>query len=184
MFHLKTRIQSEHAIIILGVPIVNKIYSQIKFSVILLLLWLLVNGEINLNTLLIGFFGSFTVTYFSYDLLLDRKGKHFKSIPVSKLLRYFLSLFVEIFKSAYVFSINVFKKEFVPTVFKISLEHLDPVRVAIVANSITLTPGTISIEIVDQSIYVMVLAKPGASIESLEKPIREHFEKLLDTEKN
>ena len=68
--------------------------------------------------------------------------------------------------------------------FKISLAHLDPVRVAIVANSITLTPGTISIEMVDQSIYVMVLAKPGISIESLEKPIREHFEKLLDTETN
>jgi multicomponent Na+:H+ antiporter subunit E len=79
---------------------------------------------------------------------------------------------------------NVFKKEFVPVVFKISLDHLDPVRVAIVANSITLTPGTISIEIVNQSIYVMVLAKPNTPLAVLEKPIREKFEKLLDTEIN
>jgi hypothetical protein len=44
----------EHTIIILGVSKVNKIYSQIKFSVILLLIWLLVNGKKDLNTLLIG----------------------------------------------------------------------------------------------------------------------------------
>ena len=101
---------------------------------------------------------------------------------IFRLIRYFLTLFIEIFKASYLFSVNVFKKEYVPTVFKISLKHLDPVRVAIVANSITLTPGTISIEIIDQAIYVMVLAKPGTPVKDLERPIRDHFEKLLDGE--
>lgn len=160
----------------------KRVYSQFKFFLILLLLWLLMNGNLELLTVLLGVLVSFTVTLFSYDLLLDRKGKHFHSIPISKLVLYFFTLFIEIFKSAYFFSLNVFKKEYVPMVFKISLEHLDPVRVAIVANSITLTPGTISIEMVDQAIYVMVLAKPGTPLEQLEKPIRDNFEKLLDTE--
>lgn len=159
----------------------KRVYSQFKFFIILLLLWLLMNGNLELLTVLLGVLVSFTVTLFSYDLLLDRKGKHFHSIPISKLAVYFFTLFIEIFKSAYYFSLNVFKKEYVPMMFKISLEHLDPVRVAIVANSITLTPGTISIEMVDQAIYVMVLAKPGTSIEQLEKPIRDNFEKLLDS---
>ena len=103
-------------------------------------------------------------------------------LSIFRLIRYFLTLFIEIFKASYLFSVNVFKKEYVPTVFKISLKHLDPVRVAIVANSITLTPGTISIEIIDQAIYVMVLAKPGTPVKDLERPIRDHFEKLLDGE--
>ncbi len=64
-------------------------------------------------------------------------------------------------------------------VFKISLEHLTNVQVAIVANSITLTPGTISIEVIDKTIFVMVLADSKTDHETLAKPIRDRFEKYL-----
>jgi multicomponent Na+:H+ antiporter subunit E len=158
------------------------LFARFKLFAVLFILWLLMNGNMKVITIGIGLVVSFFVTYFSYDSLLDRKGKHFKSIPFTKLIFYFVTLFLEIFKAAFHFSLNVFKKEYVPIVFKMSLEHLDPLRVAIVANSITLTPGTISIEMIDQSIYVMVLAKPGTPVEVLEKPIREKFEKLLNTE--
>ena len=160
----------------------KKWMSYNQFIVILMIIWILLHGRLNIQILFTGLFVSFFVTYFSYEVLLDRKGNHFKGIPLYKLVIYFFSLFIEIFKSAITFSVNVFKKEYVPVVFKISLEHLDSVRVAIVANSITLTPGTISIEMVDQAIYVMVLAKPDTPREALEKPIREKFEKLLDME--
>lgn len=160
----------------------NRLFSQFKLFIFLLLIWLLMSGSLEISTVLIGLLVSFVVTIFSYETLLDRKGKHLKTVSIFRLIRYFLTLFIEIFKASYLFSVNVFKKEYVPTVFKISMKHLDPVRVAIVANSITLTPGTISIEIIDQSIYVMVLAKPGTPVKDLERPIRDHFEKLLDGE--
>jgi multicomponent Na+:H+ antiporter subunit E len=64
-------------------------------------------------------------------------------------------------------------------IFRINLEHLDSVKVAIVANSITLTPGTISVEMINNWIYVMVLADPQSTYEELERPIRESFERLL-----
>jgi len=162
----------------------KRLFAYLQFMIIVLTIWTILHGYINLQMMIVGILVSITVTYFSYDVLLDKKGKHFQSIPLFKLVIYFFILFIEIFKSAYTFSMNVFKKEFVPVVFKISLDQLDPVRVAIVANSITLTPGTISIEMVNQSIYVMVLAKPNTPLAVLEKPIREKFEKLLDTEIN
>lgn len=160
----------------------KRMVAYVQFMVIIMLIWVILHGYVNVQMMITGFLVSITVTYFSYDVLLDKKGSHFKGIPLFTLVLYFLRLFIEIFKSAYTFSVNVFKKEFVPVVFKISLSHLDPVRVAIVANSITLTPGTISIEMVNQAIYVMVLAKPNTPLEVLEKPIRDSFEKLLDSE--
>jgi multisubunit Na+/H+ antiporter MnhE subunit len=69
--------------------------------------------------------------------------------------------------------------KFEPVVFKIELDVVDPVLVGIVANSITLTPGTITVDIVDHTIYVLTLAKPGTSQEVLEKPIRQKFEKYF-----
>lgn len=161
----------------------KKKFAYFQFTIIMLSIWILLHGYIEFQMLMTGILVAASVTYFSYDVLLDKKGAHFKSIKLQTLVIYFLKLFIEIFKSAYIFSLNLFKKEFVPVVFKISLNHLDPVRVAIVANSITLTPGTISIEIVNQSIYVMVLARPRTPLEELERPIKEKFEKLLSSEK-
>lgn len=153
--------------------------SKIKLWLVLFVLWFFIHANFTWTHIISGFIVSFLVMFVSYDVLHDNKGKHFKSIGFFRLLGYLGMLFVEIFKSAYVFSINVFKRDFVPVVFKISLEHLSPLSLAIVANSITLTPGTISIEMVNQVIYVMVLADPKTPQSELERPIREKFEKLL-----
>ena len=91
----------------------------------------------------------------------------------------FFVLFYEIFKSSILYVINLFKDNYEPVVFKITLDHLTPIQVAIVANSITLTPGTISVEVVQQTIFVMVLADPKTDHETLAKPIRDRFEKFL-----
>jgi multicomponent Na+:H+ antiporter subunit E len=153
--------------------------QRINLFIILFLFWLLLNLNIEISTLLTGLIVAFFVTIFSFDILLDKKGFHFKGIPIHRLIFYFFRLFIEIFKSAWFFTLNLFKKTYEPMIFRINLEHLDSVKVAIVANSITLTPGTISVEMINNWIYVMVLADPQSTYEELERPIRESFERLL-----
>ncbi len=160
----------------------KNIFPKINLFLIMFILWLFMNANLRIETILIGLVVSIFVSFFSYDILLDHQGHHFRGVGLFKLILYFVVLFLEIFKAAFMFSLNVFKKRYVPVVFKLSLEHLDPIRVAIVANSITLTPGTISVEMINQTIYVMVLADPKTSKEELEKPIRDKFEKLLNIE--
>lgn len=158
------------------------ITSKIKLWVVLFILWFFMNAVFSFVNIMTGFIVSFIVMTVSFGVLHDQRGKQFKSIGVLRLIGYMGVLFVEIFKSAFAFSLNVFRRNYVPVVFKISLEHLSPLSLAIVANSITLTPGTISIEMVNQVIYVMVLADPKTPKSDLERPIREKFEKLLNVE--
>lgn len=158
------------------------ITSKIKLWIVLFILWFFMNAVFSFVNIMTGFIVSFVVMTVSFGVLHDQKGKQFKSIGVLRLIGYMGMLFVEIFKSAFAFSLNVFRRNYVPVVFKISLEHLSPLSLAIVANSITLTPGTISIEMVNQVIYVMVLADPKTPKSDLERPIREKFEKLLNVE--
>jgi multicomponent Na+:H+ antiporter subunit E len=157
----------------------KNIIPRIKFFIVMLVLWFLLNFNFELTTILFGITISFFVSLFAYEVLHDEKGFRFKGIKLHRLILYLMVLFVEIFKAAIMYTINLFKRTYVPVVFKIELDLLDPVKVAIVANSITLTPGTISIDIVNHTIYVMVLADPKTPHAELEKPIRAKFEKLL-----
>jgi multisubunit Na+/H+ antiporter MnhE subunit len=122
---------------------------------------------------------SFFVSQFTYEVLYDEDGFKFKGVHFGKLLLYFFVLFFEIFRSSILYVINLFKRNYEPVVFKITLDHLTPIQVAIVANSITLTPGTISIEVINKTIFVMVLANPNTDHQTLARPIKNRFEKLL-----
>lgn len=152
---------------------------RIKFFIVMLIFWFLLNFNFELTTIIFGISISFFVSLFAYEILHDEHGFKYKGIKIHRLIFYMFLLFIEIFKSGITFTINLFKREYVPTIFKIELDLDDPVKVAIVANSITLTPGTITIDIVENTIIVMVLAKPNTPHAELEKPIREKFEKLL-----
>lgn len=154
---------------------------RIKFFIVMLLFWFLLNFNFELTTILFGVVISLIVSLFAYEVLHDDKGFRFKGIKLYRLVFYLFILFIEIFKSAFFYIINLFKRTYEPVVFKITLDKLDPVKVAIVANSITLTPGTITVDIVNHTIYVMVLANPATPHEELARPIRERFEKLLIT---
>ncbi|MBE0700347.1 MAG: Na+/H+ antiporter subunit E [Acholeplasmataceae bacterium] len=150
-----------------------------KLFFFILTFWFLLNFNFKLETILFGILIAFIVTLASHQVLYDENGFRYKGVYLSRMIFYVFILFTEIFKSAFLYIANLISKKYEPVVFKIELNLLDPVQVGIVANSITLTPGTITVDIIDHTILVMMLAKPGTSQEELERPIRMKFEKLL-----
>ncbi len=155
------------------------IIPRLKFFFVMLILWFLLNFNLEITTIIFGIIISFFVTLFAYEILHDNKGFRYKGIRLSLIFYYLFVLFVEIFKSAFIYIKNLISRDHIPMIFKLQLNDLDSVQVAIIANSITLTPGTITVDIVDKTIYVLVLAKPGTTQAELEEPIRSKFEKLL-----
>jgi multicomponent Na+:H+ antiporter subunit E len=155
------------------------IKKRYRFFFILLAFWFLLNLNFKIETIFFGIFISITVTIAAYPVLFDEHGFRYKGVYLHKMIVYIFFLFIEIFKSAFVYSINLMSKRYEPVVFKVELEIDDPIAVGIVANSITLTPGTITVDIVDHTIYVLTLAKPGTDHAVLAKPIKEKFENYL-----
>ncbi|MDY0074690.1 MAG: Na+/H+ antiporter subunit E [Acholeplasmataceae bacterium] len=155
------------------------IKKRYKLFLFMLAFWLLLNFNLKIDTLLFGVVFSLVVTILAYPVLFNEQGFRYHGIKLHKMLIYFFVLFIEIFKSAFTYIINLISRKYEPVLFKIDLDLDDPVLVGIVANSITLTPGTISVEIEDHSIYVLTLAKPGTPQEELERPIRNKFERFF-----
>ncbi len=156
--------------------------QRLTFFLIILVFWFLLNLNFKIETILFGIFVSLIVSFASNNVLYDEHGFRYHGIRLLKLPYYLLALFFEIFKSSFVYIGNLLSKQYEPVIITIELDLPDPVQVGIVANSITLTPGTITVEIDGSKIYVLTLAKPNTDLKTLEKPIRDKFERLLKTE--
>ncbi|MDX9691135.1 MAG: Na+/H+ antiporter subunit E [Acholeplasmataceae bacterium] len=159
------------------------IRKRYKLFLFVLAFWFVINWNFRIETILFGFFTAMLVTIASKGVLYDTKGFIYHGVKLHRLVIYLFVLFLEIFKSTINYVKAVITGKYEPIVFKIQLDLLDPVQIGIVANSITLTPGTISVDIIGNTILVMTLAKPGADPKLLEKPIREKFELLLKDRK-
>jgi multicomponent Na+:H+ antiporter subunit E len=153
--------------------------KRYKLFLFVLVFWFVINWNFHLETIIFGLLTATLVTVASKGVLYDTKGFIYHGIKIHRIILYIFVLFIEIFKSTFHYIKAVITGKYEPILFKIELELLDPVQIGIVANSITLTPGTISVDIIGHSILVMTIAKPGTDQKELEKPIREKFEWLL-----
>lgn len=152
-----------------------------KLFLVLLLFWFLLQLNVEIETILLGIVVSFFVTAMSYNVLYDEHGYRYHGIKFRSMLRYVLLLFVEIYKAGFTYIAHLMFQHYEPVVFTVVLKLKDPVMLGIIANSITLTPGTISIEVDTDHhmITVMTIAKKGTPLAELERPIHEKFEELL-----
>jgi multicomponent Na+:H+ antiporter subunit E len=142
-------------------------------------LWFAFHLSFDLKTLLAGLVASVGMTVFTSSVVYDDRGFKFQGLSLWTLIKYFFVLLFEIFKSAWSYVFTIFSRDFHVVVFDLKLSFIDPLKVAFVANSITLTPGTVSVDVNNDTITVMAFVKKGTSQADIEKPIRQRFENLL-----
>lgn len=157
------------------------ILLRYKLFLVLLAFWFLLQLNVRLETVIAGVLISLAVTLATFNVLYDRYGYRYHSVKGRRIFLYVLLLFVQIYKASFMFVHNLLTDQYEPIVFDLELDVEDPVLIGIISNSITLTPGTITIEtdMKKHRIKVLTLAKVGTTQEELERPIREKFEKML-----
>jgi multicomponent Na+:H+ antiporter subunit E len=146
-------------------------------------LWFMFHLNLELKTLVVGILASLGMTIFTSSVVYDERGFKFQGLSIWLLIKYFFVLIREIFKSAWSYIWTIFSGRHEVVVFDLALEFHDPIKVAFVANSITLTPGTVSVDVNDNTITVMALVKKGTPQIDIETPIRRRFETLLKEKK-
>jgi multicomponent Na+:H+ antiporter subunit E len=146
-------------------------------------LWFVFHLQFDLRILISGLVASLAMTLFTSSVVYDQSGFKFKNISLWLLIRYFFVLIIEIFKSSWGYILTIFNQRFEVVVFDLVLSFRDPIKVAMVANSITLTPGTVSVDVNQETITVMAFVDKGTTQAQIEAPIRERFEALLKDKK-
>ena len=139
--------------------------QAIFFSFVLFATWLLFSGIYD-NPLLIalGVVSTVLVIVVSRRLsVIDRESQPFHLGP--RILFYWPWLLVEILKSNFDVAWRVLSRgpDISPTLVRVPMDLRSDLGRVVYANSITLTPGTVSINVNQESILVHALTREGAA---------------------
>ena len=133
----------------------------IPLALLLFVLWLIFTAKTNWHHLLLGAIVSVLFSWFSYYLLRGRLDPHLKAGVALRFPLFAVLLFWEIIKANW----DVLKRVLAPSLpispriidFESYLES--DIAKTVLANSITLTPGTVTVDIQGQRFFIHCLSE-------------------------
>lgn len=140
----------------------NSWVSVVSLTLLLALAWLLWSGMYTPLLLGLGVFSCLLSLYLAKRIGFFEEVYALRVMP--GLVRYWLWLLWEIFKTSVDVALIILhpKLPISPTVVKFKALPEGPVGQAILANSITLTPGTVTLDVHEGELQVHCLTKVGA----------------------
>lgn len=141
-----------------GVPV----FSVVLLWIILFVSWLLWSGIYKPLVVGLGAFSCCIAVFIAYRVDFFKGHVALNAIP--RLPRYWGWLLIEIFKSSIDVARIVLtpKMPISPTVLDIEAESIGPVGQAILGNAITLSPGTVTLDVHEGRLRVHCLTQKGA----------------------
>ena len=132
-----------------------------RFVVFLILFtfWLVLSGHYDALHFGLGFVCAGLVAFFSYDLLLSDTPSAETPRKVWRFLRYIPWLLCQVFlANLHVLHLIIYPRKIRPRIVRFRTNLNSDLAKVMLANSITLTPGTITMDIDDREFYVHALS--------------------------
>ncbi|MEM6461284.1 MAG: Na+/H+ antiporter subunit E [Pseudomonadota bacterium] len=146
-------------------------------NVLLALIWVAVTGLFSVLNLVFGFFLAAAVLY----LIREQVGSVGYFSRAGKFLSLFLLFLYELVMSAIRVAILVLSPQMklAPGIFAYRLKVDRDYEIALLANMITLTPGTLSVDVSDDKKFLYVHAIDCSDPDATRKGIAEGFERKI-----
>lgn len=148
----------------------NPVGHYIRFSVYLFLFWLLISGSLHLKFICIGAAASFAVAWVCMPLFMIRNFKRTKKyfaldVSLIQFAIFFIWLLKELILSNLDVAWAVWKKAMPvePKLIRFRMHFDNPLAIALLANSITLTPGTLTLNVSNEGIFEIHALTPTAA---------------------
>ena len=160
----------------------SKIIRFLLTFSILMLFWFILTLNFQSTSILIGIILSFFVSMVSYDFFLKSNlnivNRFFQILWY--LLLYIFVLVYEMFLASFDVLYRVISNDINPEVVYIKSELKSDLAILLLSNSITLTPGTITIDVEDEYLYVHWLYARTTHFGYAANMIKGRFEKWLE----
>ena len=161
-----------------GHKTINQILITFFF---LLVLWLLFTFSFDPFSLLLGTVFSFTIAFFTHDLFIDKREKiHEGMVPRFEFfLLYIFVLLWQIYLASFNVVYKVITMKINPGAVMIKTHLKSKFAQALLANSISLTPGTVTVELHQDYLYVHWLEVKTFEPQEAAKIIKGSYEEQL-----
>lgn len=146
-----------------------------QFS-LLFVLWIVLFERLDGFVVWTGIFASISVVLFTNRYLLRGKYPDYYSVSFSFILRYGAVLLKEIFFSGFSVLPKIFSRNVDAEIVLYTTKLTNPLLVNVLANSITLTPGTVTVEKNKSQLKILTFANAEKTAEDI---IPSNLERLL-----
>lgn len=148
----------------------NPRLHYLTFALYLFVFWLLITANLEPKFLIMGLSSSIVVTWLCMPLFMLHNQSHTKKyfmlgFSPLKLLLYTLWLMKELILANIDVAKAALKKELPiqPQILHVQCHYDNPLALTLLANSITLTPGTITVNVSHGNVYTIHALTPGAA---------------------
>lgn len=131
-----------------------------KLVAIMMIFWILLSGRFEVKFLIYGTFTSLIAGYICMPLLMlksaDGKNEYFAlGFSIFRLAVYCLWIFWQLITSNFALAKVIVSPELAidPQVIRFKVNMDNPMALTVLANSITLTPGTVTMNVTDDGVY-------------------------------
>ncbi len=133
-------------------------------AIIMFIFWISLSGEFSVILILSGVISSLLVSYWSHDLLLGNANIKLEIVRIIRFLKYLPWLFVQIVISNIDLAYRTLhpKMPINPRVISFKNEYKTELGMVTLANSITLTPGTVTINVDKDEFIVHAITEDSA----------------------
>lgn len=126
-----------------------------KILIGLMLFWMVLGGTLEPRLILSGVVASILSLLIYLWLLKQARMETFKTISLLQLLSYMVLVFVEIIISGFSHALRIVFGNADTEVSVINLGHLSETALLLIAGAVTLTPGTLTLEISPEQLHVL-----------------------------
>ncbi len=149
--------------------------------VFLMLGWVIFTGNFDPQSLLLGAVFSCAIAFVTYDYFVDESEIFLKDILPRPdiIILYLIILLVKVYIASFDVAYRVLTMKINPGEIRIRTRLRSELARVLLADSITITPGTLAIDLRDDYLYVHWLDSKGTSALYAGKVIKGSFEMLL-----
>ena len=157
----------------------KKWWQDLQWLILYLAVWVILFERINLTIVVSGLVAAGFSLYFTEKYLLG--GSYYKHYPINILwiFKYGFFLLIEIYKAGFATVKMTITGNVNPGIIDIKTDLEDDYSISILANSITLTPGTVTLDKTDNHLKVLWLdVKTKDSVEAgdiIKGNLEKHF---------
>ena len=156
--------------------------AQVRLFATLLLFWLLLNGSLAIESLAIGaLIAGFVALTLSANLSY-LSGYRFTPASLAATVAYIGYFLFELVKANLAMASLVLKPDLPvrPAIVRVRTSLRNPIARLLLANSITLTPGTLSVEMKGEWLYVHWVVAETTEVEAATRAVAAGFERYLE----
>jgi multicomponent Na+:H+ antiporter subunit E len=151
--------------------------TQFLLNILLTFIWVALTGAFEFVNFLFGFIVSFLIMWVISTGMGETK--YYRIIP--KVIAFFFFFIYELIKANIQVAYDVITPKFYmkPGIIKVPLDAKSPLEITLLANLISLTPGTLSLDVSDDNSVLYVHAMFIQDEEQFISSIKNGFEKRL-----